>query len=400
MVSRLLAAVLLLCACSAGAVQWQDSPRVLVALALLAAMAATVLLLGLRRLARAPSPPVIDPPFGPAASPAELLRLEALLDHAPVALWKLDADGAQALNVAARRLLAPGAAVSAAPLLEQLREASAAQRQLIGFESERGHERAVLASTPLQLAGAAPARLVALMPIESELETEALGAWRQLVQVLAHEIMNSLTPIASLSESARELLQDMAAGSGLAADARDDMSTALDAIARRAAHLIRFVDSYRSVSRWPEPQPQVLSLTELFAHFERLITPAWAAVGGTVTVSVEPASLQMRTDPAQLEQILINLAKNALESCADRAGAHLELRAALVRGGRLSISLADNGPGVPEGLETRIFTPFFTTREQGSGIGLTVARNLVHGLGGTLRHAKRPGGGACFILRF
>lgn len=105
-------------------------------------------------------------------------------------------------------------------------------------------------------------------------------------------------------------------------------------------------------------------------------------------------------DAAQLEQVLINLAKNAAEATVETRAPRLEINARLVRGGRLRLEVADNGPGVPPGMESHIFTPFFTTRAQGTGVGLAVVRNLVHGMGGTVRYGKRANGGAIFILTF
>jgi signal transduction histidine kinase len=207
------------------------------------------------------------------------------------------------------------------------------------------------------------------------------------VQVLTHEIMNSLTPISSLAQTVQGL-------------DGPDLREALAAIARRAAHLQDFVARYRSVSKQAEPQPRVVGLNELFSNLEQLLRPDWLAYGGSVRFHVEPASLSVRTDPAQLEQVLINLAKNALEACADQPSPQLTVQAELARGGRLRITVADNGPGVPEGLEQQIFTPFFSTRPGGSGIGLAVVRQLLQGLGGTVRYAKRPGGGACFVVAF
>jgi C4-dicarboxylate-specific signal transduction histidine kinase len=234
-------------------------------------------------------------------------------------------------------------------------------------------------------------RLAALAPIESELETETLAAWRQLVQVLTHEIMNSLTPIASLAASAPALLQ---------AGERDELEAALATLARRAAHLQAFVERYRSVSQPLSATLADVELEPLLQGVQRLIAPAWATAGGTVEVTVEPPTLALRTDAAQLEQVLINLAQNALQACAGRPAPQLRIEAGLSRGARLRLCISDNGPGVAPGLEGRIFTPFFSTRADGSGLGLAVVRQLVHGLGGTVRHARRAGGGASFILTF
>ena len=381
--TRVVAAACVLAASAAGAVATLDSPRLLAACALAGLGAAVFGWVALGRLAHRPRPVPPDPP------PAPRPDLDAALEHAPLALWRLAAGQPPlALNAAARRLIAPGRAVEPTTLLALL-EAEPGRR-VVTLPTEHGQERAVLAVSALTVQGEAW-RLAALAPIESELETEALGAWRQLVQVLTHEIMNSLTPIASLAGSAPALLE---------AGEVDELRAALAALARRAAHLQGFVERYRSVSQPPAPTLVDTPLLPLLQAVQRLVAPAWEAAGGTVAVTVEPGSLALRTDAAQLEQVLINLAQNALQACAGRPSPQLAIEARLSRGARLRLTVADNGPGVAPGLEQRIFTPFFTTREGGSGVGLAVVRQLVHGLGGTVRHAKRPGGGACFVLTF
>jgi signal transduction histidine kinase len=381
--TRAAVAALLLAAGAAGAGAWPDSPRLLVACALIALVAAAVGWAALSRLAHQPKPLPPDPP------PAPRPDLDAALEHAPLALWRLVAGNAPlALNAAARRLIAPGRAVEPSALLALLDTEPG--RRVVTLPTEHGQERAVLAVSALTVQGQAW-RLAALAPIESELETETLVAWRQLVQVLTHEIMNSLTPIASLSASAPALLE--------AGDV-EALQAALAALARRAAHLQGFVERYRSVSQPPAPTLVDTPLQPLLQAVQRLLAPAWEAAGGSVVVTVEPETLALRTDAAQLEQVLINLAQNALQACAGRASPQLSIDARLSRGARLRLTVADNGPGVAPGLEQRIFTPFFTTREGGSGVGLAVVRQLVHGLGGTVRHAKRPGGGACFVVTF
>lgn len=332
-----------------------------------------------------------------------LLALEARLEHAPIALFRVahaSGDGALApLNVSARRLLAPGRASAPSALRQLLAAQPVGQRQLVSFDTERGAERALVAVSALALHGA-PQRLVALMPVESELEAEALNAWRELVQVLTHEIMNSLTPVASLSRTACGLLDDAAAT--LPADIHADLGTALDAIARRAASLVDFVASYRSLSTVPAAQPQRVALDAVFARLAALVAPSWQALGGQVVFAVEPASLEAVIDAGQLEQALLNVLKNAAEALAGASviAPQATVTARLSRGGRLRIEVADNGPGVPPALATHIFTPFFSTKKQGRGIGLAMVRHLVHANGGTVRYARPVGGGARFLLTF
>ena len=259
-----------------------------------------------------------------------------------------------------QRRATPGGATDGAALLARLAQPSEqnAGHSLFSFESERGSERCLLAGRDLVL-GQVPERLLALMPIESELEAGTLKAWRQLVHLLTHEIMNSLTPISSLSRTARELLAEQGAASQ---EDRQDLTLAMDTIARRSDSLASFVGNYRRVSELPEPKLEPVRLSELFARLNKFNGADLAARGGAAVFVVEPASLTLMADGGQLEQALLNLIKNAAQATAGLADPHLSVRARLVRGGRLSIEVRDNGPGVPAGLENDIFLPFFSTK--------------------------------------
>ena len=394
--AQALVAALLLAGAAAGGARALDSPRVLVGCVLVALAA---LAWGWTALARLqvtpPAPDAADLAFGRSQ---EMLVLRAALtqsqlDQAPVALWWQSAGGVEPLNNAARRLVAPGGASMPAALVERLRDAPSSQRrQLFAFEGERGPERCLLAVREVVVDGA-QARLLALMPIESELEAETLKAWRQLVHVLTHEIMNSLTPIASLSSTAHELMAREGA-------AHPDLAIALETIARRTESLAAFVADYRRVSDWPEPALAAVALAPLFARVERLVAAEWQARGGVLRLDVSPATLTLMADAGQLEQALLNLLSNAAHATSRVAEPVVQVSARLVRGGRLAIEVRDNGPGVPHGLEHDIFMPFFSTREHGSGIGLAVVRNLVQGMGGSVRHVKPASGGAAFVLSF
>jgi C4-dicarboxylate-specific signal transduction histidine kinase len=346
-----------------------------------------------------PSAPEITPDRRALLDAARLM--EARLEHAPIALFtiaRLAGEGAVTpLNASARRLLAPGRASDPAEIRSMLAAQPSEGRALVSYATERGPERALAAVCALTVHGEGQ-RLAALMPVESQLEAEALNAWRQLVQVLTHEIMNSLTPVASLSRTARDLLAETDAQ--LPQDVNADLGTALDAIARRAASLVDFVGSYRSLSSVPPAQPEPVAVHALFARLSMLMAPQWQGRGGQAEFTVEPASLELMADPGQLEQALINLVKNAAEATAATPQPQLMVSARLSRGGRLRIEVADNGPGVPEDMAAHIFTPFFSSKKQGRGIGLAMVRHLVHANAGMVRYAKPVGEGARFIITF
>ncbi len=331
---------------------------------------------------------MLDPSPPPDAQ--RLGVLEAQLENLPVAAWvQVDEQTLQPLTSRARRLIAPGG-VRDREAMNQLLLTSEHSGPLI-LDTERGSERWQLQRQPLALNGQAQTLFV-LMPLEQELERESLRAWEQLVQILTHEIMNSLTPIKSLSQTALTLLNEP----GDAAE----LSLALDAIARRAESLSSFVSTYRRVSQWPAPRMALVDLRGLFNRLQQVVKPAWAARGGEAIFDLTSPSLRLLADEGQLEQVLLALLHNAEQATVDHAAPRLWVQARQGRGGRLQISVRDNGPGVPTGLEQQIFLPFFSAREGGQGIGLTVVRQLMYGMGGRVRYVRQLESGSLFLLSF
>jgi C4-dicarboxylate-specific signal transduction histidine kinase len=383
---RLIAAALLMLAAGAIAAVAGPSARLWVGAALLLVVGLAVAWPLTRSRATAARLP--DPPR-PLDS-QRLALLQAQLEHLPVAAWVQTNDQAlQPLSSRARRLAAPGGVRDVAALTKLL--AASERGGPVLLDTERGQERWQMQRQTLSIDGQAQTLFV-LMPLEQELESESLRAWQQLLQVLTHEIMNSLTPIRSLSETAQTLLDEP--------DSTADLRTALDAIARRSEHLSRFVTSYRKVSQWPPPTMAPVDLQALFNRLHQAVGRAWTARGGEATFEIASPSLRVLADDGQLEQVLLALIQNAEQATSDRPAPRLWVQARQSRGGRLQIVVRDNGPGVPAGLERQIFLPFFSAREGGHGIGLTVVRQLMYGMGGRVRHVRPLEKGAAFVLSF
>lgn len=332
---------------------------------------------------------IAQPEASPQADAHRMVLLQARLEHLPVAAWVQIDQTLQPLSSRARQLSAPGAVRDTEHLNHLLRNSD--RSGPVVLDTERGSERWQLHRQPLAFEGQDHVLLV-LSPMEQALESESLHAWRQLVQVLTHEIMNSLTPIKSLSQTALGLLHEP--------DCAAELRTALDAIARRAESLASFVSTYRRVGQWPPPTLEAVDVHRLFQRLQQAVAPNWAGRGGEATFDVMSPAVRLLADEGQLEQALLALIHNAEQATADQATPRLWVQARQSRGGRLQISVRDNGPGVPVGLERQIFMPFFTTREGGNGIGLTVVRQLMYGMGGRVRYARSLEGGATFVLIF
>lgn len=332
-----------------------------------------------------------------AAARAERQRridhLEAMIDNVAAALVVLDEAGdVVSANRAARRTLgaAPGAwsAATALPAdtAQRLRGLAPGAREIVKLADGR----AMLAQAASFTAAGRPLKLLSLQSLAGELDAVELKAWQDLFRVLAHEMMNSLTPICSLSESLEARLR---------APAVDAAALAEDAgvIGRRSLGLMRFVGRYRTLTDVPAPEVVEFPAAELVARLDRLMGPMMAAGRVDYASSVPSRKLRLVADPELLEQALINLLKNALEAVTGRPGAAVRL-ACRSDEGRLVFIVEDNGPGLPSGDPEGAFVPFFTTKAGGSGVGLTFARQVALMHGGRLEHMARTPTGAIFRL--
>jgi signal transduction histidine kinase len=246
--------------------------------------------------------------------------------------------------------------------------------------------------------------LVSIQNIQSELEEKEMEAWQNLIRVLTHEIMNSVTPIASLTATVNDLLTppsgNQKPGEETSAEAMDDIRGALQTIQKRSEGLLHFVDAYRKLTRIPKPQFQIFSITELFARVGQLMRVQMSGKPIHFHTKVEPESLELTADPELIEQVLINLLLNAIQAVEDQKDARIELAARMDQRGRTIIPVADNGPGIiAEALE-KIFIPFFTTKQDGSGIGLSLCRQIMRLHSGTISVHSQPNVETIFTLRF
>ena len=337
-----------------------------------------------------------------AEKEAQALYLQMVVQHVGVALLAFDREGQVSLiNTVARRLLRVNRLGNIAEL-DRLHPGLAAtltglgprRKSLVRLE-EDGEVRQLACYATLFRTGEQEHRLVSLHDIQSELEEQEMESWQRLIRVLTHEIMNSITPIASLASTAEDLLQQEALDGEEVADVR----TAVDTIRRRSQGLLHFVDAYRGLTNLPAPEFQVSRVGDLFERVTRLMDQRFREAGIDLEHAVDPPSLELTADPGQVEQVLINLLGNACEAAGGQAGARVELTASMDRG-RVVIEVADNGPGIVEEALDRIFIPFFTTRQEGSGIGLSLCRQIMRLHRGSISARSEPGVRTVFSLRF
>lgn len=347
---------------------------------------------------------------------AQRRYLEALVEHVPVAIIAIHPGGAvELLNNAARRLFNLAGATTTAALVahgadfqRDLIQARPGQRLVTRMTADGVARHLIVSATELTVTGQ-PVRCVTLQDIQSELDGNELAAWRDMARILSHEIMNSLTPIASLARTADDLVDDLArrtapAAGGPADPAADelveDLHAAIRTLARRSDGLMRFVRSYREFTQMPPPTLRPIALDDYVARIATLFATDWAQRGIALTVTAPPAGIAVTADEALLDQAVINLMRNAADAAASAAAPQVWLDAGLSDRGRPILEIGDNGAGLDPALGDTIFLPFFTTKPDGSGIGLALARQVMLVHKGAITAGARPGGGALFRLTF
>lgn len=245
--------------------------------------------------------------------------------------------------------------------------------------------------------------LLSIQDIRNELDEKELDSWMKLIRVLMHEIMNSIAPITSLAESlskfyykdSREIQPSEIDEKTIATTVRG-----LNVINEQGSGLMHFVESYRKLTRLPKPEKKPFKAEELVTRVKLLYLSLENSDTVKLTVTINPPELELNADENLISQVLLNLLKNALESIAKSPDARIHLIARISEKQRPEILVIDNGPGIPEEIIEQIFVPFFTTRENGSGIGLSLSRQIMRLHGGSLKVRSLPGKETVFTLGF
>jgi two-component system, NtrC family, nitrogen regulation sensor histidine kinase NtrY len=266
-----------------------------------------------------------------------------------------------------------------------------------------GHEFLLtLQATELRIRGNT-VKLVTLQNIQTELQKQELEAWQNLTRVLRHEIMNSITPISSLTSTLREILeQDLIKKEDtyeLKPEGADDLREGLNTIESRSKGLIKFIDAYREYTSLPQPKIKSIRVKDLIEKVAQLLKPEFKKTSIQFSYKSDSEHLTIQADEEMIEQVLINLIKNAIEALDNVPHAKIEL-IGTYNENSVILEVTDNGPGIiPEAIE-RIFIPFFTTKKSGSGIGLALSRQIMQMHNGSLTVKSDPGMKTTFTLTF
>lgn len=240
--------------------------------------------------------------------------------------------------------------------------------------------------------------------IQNVLEEQETAAWQKLIRVLTHEIMNSIAPISSLSSTVENMVLPFATGKKSAQDVDQDtileIQGALQTINKRSTGLMNFVETYRSLTKIPEPNFAVVKMNDLIHNVNTLMRKDAERRNIRLTTSVEPGTIEVQIDEQMIEQVLINLIKNSIQALKGCLNAQIQIRGFYNKRGRPTIQVIDNGPGILGDVIDKIFIPFFTTKQSGSGIGLSLSKQIMRLHGGTITAQSKPNEETIFNMTF
>lgn len=233
-------------------------------------------------------------------------------------------------------------------------------------------------------------RILVLNDIKKELEEKEIDSWIRLTRVLTHEIMNSITPITSISDTLLSF-----------PEVNEEISKGLEVISTTGKGLISFVESYRQFTHIPQPEPELFYAERFIDRMVKLARHQSTTSDITYKINTKPSDLIIYADENLISQVAINLLKNAIQAIGDRPDGIISITTRCNESEVISMEIANNGPAIPSRVIEHIFIPFFTTKEEGNGIGLSISRQIMRLSGGSLylKHSSDSEGTA-FVLEF
>lgn len=290
-------------------------------------------------------------------------------------------------------------------LVEKLLSISPGESALIKVQQEDDLLQLAINSTEFKIHNKTIV-LATIKNIQSVLEEQETEAWQKLISVLTHEIMNSITPIASLSSTIDMMIknfqEEQLADPNVSIDSEtaNEIQQGLQTIHKRSTGLLHFVNTYRNLTRIPKPNFRITTVNSVFNNIIPLMNEEISQAGISFHSEVDPPEIEFSVDVELLEQVIINIIKNAIHALEGAEKPQITMKAFLNKRGRVTIQVIDNGVGIlPEVLD-KIFIPFFTTKPKGSGIGLSLSRQIMRLHNGSITAYSVPSYGTTFTLTF
>jgi two-component system nitrogen regulation sensor histidine kinase NtrY len=312
--------------------------------------------------------------------------IQTLVEHVGVGLISFDDDGKiEKINKAAKKLLNIPDIVNISELdklhhglAEKLKSQSPGLQSLLKIKINNELLHIAVKST-ITIIENKKIKIISLQDIRNELEEKELDSWKQLISTLTHEIMNSITPITTLTVAIKRCFKNNGNIKALENISMENIKDAIDStniIEERSKGLISFVDKYRSITKLPVPVISRLPVAQLFNNVELLFKETIESYKIKFNKEIIPDNLHISADKKLMEQVLINLLKNSLDALKDNEKGVINIRA-YAEHNNVNIQVIDNGPGIPDEVMENIFIPFYTTKEKGTGIGLSISRQII-----------------------
>ena len=281
-------------------------------------------------------------------------------------------------------------------LVEAFKEIRPGGNRRVTYTNERGSIQLLITASGITVNGK-HTRLLVINDIENEMDEKEIDSWIRLIRVLAHEIMNSIAPITSLSDTLLEIHKTNPAAH-TPETIRQNTVNGLQVISETGKGLVSFVESYRKFTRIPQPEKEIIELNEFIQRMIILCSmePNFSAI--TIQTQLTPENIRVYADPNLLGQVMLNLMKNAIQALQNRENPILRVVAEQLPTGNIRLQVIDNGPGIPSDMINEIFVPFFTTKNEGTGIGLSIARQIMRAHGGNLKVSSIPDKETVFTL--
>jgi signal transduction histidine kinase len=273
------------------------------------------------------------------------------------------------------------------------------QNKISTVHLERQAFKIILSATAFQTDGK-KFKLIAFQNVNEALDETEANAWRKLLSVLTHEIMNSVAPISSLAETLKHRLVLTSKEVNIDSLSFEDLELGIETIKRRSEGLLKFAETYRNLNKINSLSLEKLPISELFANLHQLMQPTFEQKGIELEIILRDPATPILADPSLLEQVLINLIVNAIEAVKDHPTPRIVLSAEQTLSKKIIIKVADNGHGMAEEVLDKIFIPFFSTKKHGSGIGLSLCKQIMMLHKGTIQVHSKVGQGTAFMLQF
>jgi nitrogen fixation/metabolism regulation signal transduction histidine kinase len=264
---------------------------------------------------------------------------------------------------------------------------------------EKGSFKVLISATAFQTEGKI-FKLVAFQNINEAMDETESKAWQKLLGVMTHEIMNSVAPISSLADTLKHRLEKSIPDLSNKTGAVDDLELGIETIKRRSEGLLKFAETYRNLNKITQPNLSKVFVRDLFEGLYQLMQPTLDQKNIQLEIILKDTALEVEADTSLIEQVLINLLVNAIEAVKDQPEPKIILSGASIQNKKIQLRISDNGPGMSEEIMEKIFIPFFSTKKSGSGIGLSLCKQIMMLHKGNIHVQSKLNEGTVFILQF